>query len=1332
MVMFVAIFVTKKYIESEHFSSLISEKVTLLLQKKSQSDINFKNIEINLFSQKTTLHQVNLSLHMPTKEKISIDLEKVEFQFGLADYISSKISISKVVFSGGGIELPDSLLESSESEFKIDNLSSLIFTKYQEYLENGPVLIRNILLKDIHIINRNIGLNLKSVEAMLFENYFDTKVELENISYIDKNKKFNLDSIQGEVNFERNAMKILSLSLRQKLNILNIKGIFKNNKVKGLASYEGNGKYLNTILPSNLKGLANSFYRIHLSYPEFSDFRNLKFSGSIDNLETGFFHLDHALFKGGIKDEILKISHFESNVKEEKIVLTSPFKLFDFKQNEIINNTANIKLFSLKTSSIFKFLNGSMDPFVAKVSGPIKIEWDRKKLSIKLLPKSYLSDFSLDINDSTILSNKHLKVKKGHVDVFFSGNVFLDIGLSLGNTLLNCSGMIYPHKIDLKVTKSHLKISDLGKIAGVVINGEGSVELEIKGEYKDNVVFDFLVDLEGFELLGMNYGKVKGDFSLFLKDVKLRLNNIISEKSNTNTMVFNGDINFTNKDNSIDLDIKIEKSSFHDTLNIFSSMIKKSEYYNHLDFDFRGGVHLIGGFDIALLNISGDLHGDYLNILKDEFLNLDLSFSFKKRMLDIVNISFEKGDGRVKGSFKYGFLKNDMVGMLQLKKIRGSDFRLYNSLNLGLDGELKGYVNFSGTAVNNLKLDGLFNIEKTVVGNEVLKNSVLKIEGKNGLFNLIGRGFGESLKINSLLDFNQNKNGGPEKKSYFDGSLKINEISKMLGIVSRHNISRSDIQGNLELNYHSDFSIYDWMGLDFELVVSKFNFNYIDSRYTITHFGKKGSENIRIKNGIIELWNLEIDSGKEFFRSKGSGDLRRSFTLQHIFKLNSGFLQIISPKIIKASGLIHGEGELIGNNKGFDNYIRIKADKNIIKIDKIPGVFNNIEFNVSLINDNLNIDNMQLTFGRGNIEVKGGCLLKVPFPDVDINISIVKSFIPFFKKSNGVFSGELKIIGDTLPYKLSGDIAVLQANFLDEFTVFSKGGNKAENDVYSKYLPTRMDTDRVDYLDNNVNVGFLTPVFVKNKLAELKFTGTAQLQGGILFPRVNAHFKSVPGKSKFLFKGNDFVVVEGVVKIEGSKFKNKPEYKFKSTAKIDDYSLRLSVWGDGKDISMDFSSDPFLSQQDIFSLLTIGVTSEKSQVNVGQGASLATSGIGNILMEQFNINRELDNTLGLKVNFLSDVKNDENPLEGRTSSSASGNKSRTFTKIKLQKKVLKNVDISVSSTIGGDVGGNQEMNIMYKINNELSVEGIYEKTSEQEIEDDSSMGIDFKYRKTFK
>lgn len=94
--------------------------------------------------------------------------------------------------------------------------------------------------------------------------------------------------------------------------------------------------------------------------------------------------------------------------------------------------------------------------------------------------------------------------------------------------------------------------------------------------------------------------------------------------------------------------------------------------------------------------------------------------------------------------------------------------------------------------------------------------------------------------------------------------------------------------------------------------------------------------------------------------------------------------------------------------------------------------------------------------------------------------------------------------------------------------------------------------------------------------------------------------------------------------------------------------------------------------------------------------SVTSIGLGSLLLDQFNLDEELTNSLGLKFSVTSEFESDD-PSKNGGSGTLAEQRLKSATKLKINKKISKKVNLSVSSTVGGSTGQGQEMNLDYKV-----------------------------------
>jgi translocation and assembly module TamB len=255
---------------------------------------------------------------------------------------------------------------------------------------------------------------------------------------------------------------------------------------------------------------------------------------------------------------------------------------------------------------------------------------------------------------------------------------------------------------------------------------------------------------------------------------------------------------------------------------------------------------------------------------------------------------------------------------------------------------------------------------------------------------------------------------------------------------------------------------------------------------------------------------------------------------------------------------------------------------------------------------------------------------------------------------------------------------------------------------------------------------------VKNTLVELGILGQGKIQGDIENIRPVGDITLVPGQSKFMFQSNDFIITKGLIRFINNERSSKinPSLLIVGQANVAQHNVTVEVKGDMEHPLSELRSQPALSQADILSLLTIGITSNQANNMDEKERQLATSvGIGSIFANQLRLGKELNNMFGIKLSVTPELSQDSVNYADAISSTGNAIKLKNSTKIKLRKQIADDVELSFSSTVGGTSEQIQKINVNYNLNDNISLEGLYEtreSTIENRLTQPESLGVDLK------
>jgi translocation and assembly module TamB len=329
------------------------------------------------------------------------------------------------------------------------------------------------------------------------------------------------------------------------------------------------------------------------------------------------------------------------------------------------------------------------------------------------------------------------------------------------------------------------------------------------------------------------------------------------------------------------------------------------------------------------------------------------------------------------------------------------------------------------------------------------------------------------------------------------------------------------------------------------------------------------------------------------------------------------------------------------------------------------------------------------------------------------------------------------IFGGKPPYLINGSILVnkgLIANELSDFTSNASGISD------TKYLPKEQDSTVAGLFNLDIGVKTENAVHINNSMMDLFLLADLQLLGEPLRPVAEGRVTSSGVQSKVFFKNSEYIISKSEFLFNSKKEITKPDFDIVASSNIANYKVSAKVFGTPDNFTFDLSSDPALTKQNILSLIAFGYTEDISNAITPQERQQLTNvGVGSFIFDQFKVTDIVKKQFGLQVNLgTMFVQAEESMLAGRgQEQSGSGTlaRTRTATNIEVKKRLSEAMTLSVSSTVGGQIGQRQRMNLNYGVSKNIQFEGIYElRTNAEGQEDiiDNSIGGDVKFRMSFR
>ncbi len=1299
-----------------------------ILTKEIGAKLSFTGVDFSLFPPATVFKNVHIEKDDPKIAKVDLTIEELGVSFTYSSFFSSDLQIDELSIKNGFLKVITPDTETPDINWRELDFQKL-YEKYSTLYKKSPLHLNIVKLENIKSEIDKHRFNIASLSLAPHKKDIRLKFEATDIHIDTKNKDFpfvDLDKGEGLAYLTKTLWKIENLKVQKGSNEITTKIDLFNQS--GRVHSAGNTNFdldLNSSLklyPGLSKELAAMTGKVKGSIENNGELFDPEAKSTIEvtNFKSEWIQLAKVEAQIKKKKNLLILETLKAHNAKEQYELLKPQAFFDLKKNTLLHGRLPLYLKDAFTNTFLYAIRSSLESLKGYATGKVDIIWDGEKVYFSIHDKLQMRDFKLlSTSKKPILQNSGFALEDTVFDLDKNFKLGINAKLSMRNTLLSANGQIKGKDLNISIKDSKIDMQAFGPISGLAISGSGPASAEIYGPF-DNVKFDFIVDWNNFSIVDLNFGKVKSEFSLSLKDLEINIHQLsgVYNQSNFNA---DGTLNFGDK-SGMDLKIDFKNSNFNDARKMYNLIFKNIKLPVVPEFNFAANYRVRGGYSVESLKIDGVIKGSDLKVFNEDAEQLSFNFNLQNNLLSFKDIKIKKSRGEINANVSVN-LANDYTELEgNSTGLRLNDFSFYNKLNMEYDGDL--VIDFDGNGTK----DNFSSRFKTRVNNPYIENipaspstAIFYIGTDDVVVNanlLSGK-----IKMDSVINLKT-------RQVSLKSTVEASDFREILGVVAGHNMSDKAINGKIKAQLNSQFNLDTLVVKKFFLDVFQFNLKkgdvnlHVDPRYN----------KVAIDEGVVKSWDLRFTDGGDFFISKARNTSVNTIVFDQDFSIKTSLIEFFSSSVDKAVGVMKGSMQLVVDKKINITKFELKGIKNSLKIKNLPGAITDLEFLVVKKGDVVEISRLNGKYGDGDLKVGGTVLFAGLYPKVNIDYKIERSTIPLFKRSNLLASSVGTITGTGFPYTLNGKVSILHGEFLDDPSDFTKE-NKVSLDQFKKYLPEK-GIEKKAYLNLNVSIETINQVVIKNNLAEVYAKGNGQLTGNVLSPEINARVEVVPTVSRFKFKGHDFILNQGYVEIRDRGKTRTSDIKFVGIAKINDYDVKLDISGTIENTQIALSSEPALAQEDLVSLLTLGVTSDMSKnLEASERKSVTTVGIGTLLVDQLKINEDLNSTLGLNLSVLPEFREDETALIAGKSAVTEGSASRlkSATKIKIKKPISSKVDVSVSSTVGGSIEQTQEMNVNYNINKHFSVEGVYEiKPAEGDNTNaPNSVGLDLKYRRSF-
>lgn len=404
--------------------------------------------------------------------------------------------------------------------------------------------------------------------------------------------------------------------------------------------------------------------------------------------------------------------------------------------------------------------------------------------------------------------------------------------------------------------------------------------------------------------------------------------------------------------------------------------------------------------------------------------------------------------------------------------------------------------------------------------------------------------------------------------------------------------------------------------------------------------------------------------------------------------------------------------ELLGNAKIENTFIKIKGFPHPAEKMKADFIFSHSRI---LIQNIKGIAAGGSLYGEGAVQIVG--INEIP---TNIRLTAEGLNLNFPDKIKSQGDAKLNFSGRWFPFVLSGSYNIKSGLVEKEFTEEVSGPTQIRESIY---LPKTLKESTFDPILVDLQVNIDRNMLVKNSMMDGSVTGQLQAKGTPQNPSVTGKI-FLEKNSKLIIKDKVFEVITGNAQFNNPNELN-PELFVSAQSRVNDYDVNLLVQGPSKNPTIRWSSLPPLPEQEIISLMALGITSQKldqgvssrEQANqIGYEAMAATVGAG--------ANKYLQSKLGVNLQITSGFDNTKNV---------------NVPKVTFSKKISRKWTTSFSQGMGSEQTS-REVKIQYQIDNNLSAVGSWEgrdlaegnSISNVTKESQSVFGLDLEFKREFK
>lgn len=1319
------------FLQSDTFGHLLSKAMNEYSQQAG-IEVNVTKVNFSFFPPGAVLEGVKFA-HQIEENSIEAELDRLILELGYWNFWGEKTHFRNIEFNSGTVNLKGPWAQNEQDKKENKSVSFDLtkdFKRFQNIIELLPVKISSLLMKKVNFkaIDNKYQLYLKKLELVSNDNGYDLEINAyPEVPIRSFKKPILIDEIFAKINFDSKDLKIKKVNLLMGGNTLNARGVVRKYLSKDNMELDLKGDIhaelddLENFINIGTKQVFNEG-EADLVFDLKGDISNFfgNISGDVKDLKTSYIHFDDAKIQASFDEHRVYVNKVEGNYQSGSIKVNDRFTFLDFKNKRVLPDTIIISATNFSLGNCLVAVP-SLKPLASRFSGKISLASSGSNLEIKSLGSVQYKD--LMVRGKTDIIKIH-ETNTDRLSVSIEKDlVKLDIQFNSPSLIGEFKGEIIPKLGKYDVPNLLIDFSKIELLENKLpISGQGSLKISAVTRPKEQ-----FLNIEGIidntKLMNFNLAKLDTKLTFAFHKNKVFFDRLIANYGQ-DQISGQGEVDYLKS--TQDFKLKISKINYKNFVYLIKDYIKDIEMFpENVVTKLSGFFETSGKLEFNEMKIKGRLYasgGDFYDE-KFSYGYTDIFLEKGRGLLD--NMLIKKSGSDIKGSFSYNFNNKYLNYSYSFEGLPTQNINFFKNYLPNWDSELSAKIEGSQT------VNSSFFYEAKLAPSRIFSNefeeSMIVFKSRDKLTSLKGNILGSNIEFDITLNPDERATSS-KKESNIILNTNLNKLEDIVVALPRDYLNLSNFAGSLVSKSNVNYNFNDWTKVELKssiqkvkLLTDQMNLNY-----------ESDDIQFSIKNSKIVKWDFLAQGKNITLESKASGNLGSKLEIENKAKFDLSIVSALFRKVQRSSGETNLSLKIKEDYKKWSHEVSLSSPNFSFGTELLPFTFKRGMYNFSLIDQKIIINNFSSQLNEGDVSAKGEIDLEANDPAFNLRYSLRRAGIDLFKKSRIFLSGNGAVLGRNRPYILSGDLVINRSYILDELQDVVDDNQTYTQEV--KYLPEGNIQNQTSLTQFNIDLKTDDYVLISNSVTDSKYSLQGNVSGDFSKFYFDGFVRLFGNKNKAYFKGAEYDIRKLDLLISSEREISNPEIDAWASSTISDYQIDIKAYGRKDDLNFSLTSEPNLNQNDIISLVAFGYTNKISNdLSSESREALTRAGIGSFVFDQIGLNKTLKREFGLQLSLGTEFQNDEDLLNQRTGNTVG--RVRSATKIEVKKDITDKVDLSLATTVGGNIGETRSMNLNYDLKDNVSIQGVYEIiTNEQGDVNrvDNSAGADLKFRWEFK